>query len=73
MKKQGASDVIEGTKHTLGLTFLWGGMWAGHPEGDVVGEKKRASGGVVKLSTIVILNAANSRGKLGLHKGKKVR
>jgi hypothetical protein len=48
-------------------------MWAGHPEGDVVGEKKRASGGVVKLSTIVILNAANSRGKLGLHKGKKVR
>jgi hypothetical protein len=73
LKKQGASDVIERTKHTLGLTVLWGGIWAGHLEGNAVGEKKRASGGVVKLSIIVTLNAANSRGKLGLHKSKEVR
>ena len=73
LEEQGAGDVVQGTKHALGLTVLWGGVRAGHPQGDCIGEEKGAGGGIVKLPTIVTLDAVNGRGKLCLHKGKKMR
>ncbi len=73
LKKKGARDVVQGMKHTLGLTVLWGGVGARHPQGDPVGEEEGAGGGVVKLPTVVTLDAVNGRGELGLHKGKKMR
>nr|CAD39824.3 OSJNBa0079F16.11 [Oryza sativa Japonica Group] len=37
LEEQGAGDVVQGTKHALGLTILWGGVRAGHPQGDSIG------------------------------------
>lgn len=46
-------------------------MRARHPKVNTVGEKERAGGGVVELTTVVTLNAADVSGKLSFDISKK--
>lgn len=72
LKQHGANNVIEGTKDAFGFTILRRGVGARHPKVNTIGEKEGASGGVVKLTAVVALNAADVSGKLSLNISKKV-
>jgi hypothetical protein len=58
--------------HDLGLVVLWGGVGTRHLKLDVVREEENA-GGVIKLTSIIALDALDGAAKLHGHKGKEVR
>jgi hypothetical protein len=70
---QGAHDIIGGTNHMLNLAILWGRVGTRHPKLDTVRKDEGASGGVVKLTSIVALDTPDGTTKLRGHKSKKVR
>jgi hypothetical protein len=57
--------------HTLGLTVLWGSVGTQHLKLDIVREEETA-GGVIKLASIIALDAPDGVTKLCGHKGKEV-
>lgn len=73
LKEKRAYNVVEGTESALGFTILGRGVGAGHAHGDAVSEEEGTGGGVVELTAIVTLNAANRCGKLSPDIGKKMR
>jgi hypothetical protein len=58
--------------HALGLTVLWGCVGTRHQKMDAVREEESASGGVIKLASIIALDALDGAAKLRRHKGKEV-
>lgn len=72
LKKEGAHNVVNGTKDALGFTVLGRHVGARHPHGDTVGEEEGAGRNVVELAAVVALDAANVGGELGFDIGKEV-
>jgi hypothetical protein len=64
-------DIVGGTNLALGLAVLWGSVGTQHPKLDTVREEESA-GGVIKLASIVALDAPDGAAKLRGHKGKEV-
>jgi hypothetical protein len=56
----------------LGLVVLRGSVGTRHPKLDTVSEEESVSGRVIKLASIIALDAPNGMTKLRGHKGKKV-
>ena len=73
LKQERTHDVVDGTNGAFGLAILLGGVGAGHAESNTFGEEECASGGVIKLTTIVALDALDCTAKLSSHIRKKVR
>jgi hypothetical protein len=72
LKQQGAHDIVGGMNHALGLTVLQGSVGTRHPKLDAVREEESVGGGVIKLTTIIALDAPDGVDKLRGHKGKEV-
>jgi hypothetical protein len=73
LKEKGTNNIIRSAKHAFGLAILLGGVWAGHAEVDTMGKKESMSGGIVKFTTIVALEALNGSAELGGNKREKAR
>jgi hypothetical protein len=65
-------DIVGGTNHALGLAILRRSVGARHPKLDVVREEEIAGGGVIKLESIIALDARDGVAKLHGHKGEEV-
>jgi hypothetical protein len=65
-------DIVRGTNHALGLTVLRGSVGTRHPKLDAAREEESAGGGVIKLTSIIALDAPDGAVKLRGHKGKEV-
>jgi hypothetical protein len=72
LEQQGAHDIIGGTNHALGFAVLWESVRTRHPKLDVVREEESAGGGIIKLASIIALDALDGATKLRGHKGKEV-
>jgi hypothetical protein len=64
-------DIVGGANHALGLAVVWGSIGTQHLKLDVVREEESVGGGVIKLASIISLDASDGAEKLG-HKGKEV-
>jgi hypothetical protein len=64
MEQQGAYDIVDDTNHVLSLTVLWRHVGTRHPKLDTVRKEEGASGGVIKLTSIVALDTLNGTTKL---------
>jgi hypothetical protein len=73
LEQQGTHDIVGGTNHALSLAVLWGRVGTRHPKLDIVRKEEGASGGVVKLMSIVALNTPNGTTKLCGHISEKLR
>jgi hypothetical protein len=73
LKQQGAHDIIGGTNHALDLAVMWESVGTRHPELEAVREEESAGGGVIKLVSIITLDALDGAAKLRGHKGEEVR
>jgi hypothetical protein len=71
-EQQGAHDIIGGTNHALGLAVLWESVGTRHPKLDAVREEESASGGVIKLASIIALDGPDGTTKLRRYKGEEV-
>jgi hypothetical protein len=71
LEQQGAYDIVGGTNHTLDLTVLWGSVGTRHSKLDAV-RKEENAGGVIKLASIIALDALDGAAKLRGHNGKEV-
>jgi hypothetical protein len=65
-------DIVGGTNHALGLAILLRSVATRHSKWDVVREEESAGEGVIKLASIIILDALDGATKLRGHKGKEV-
>jgi hypothetical protein len=65
-------DIISGTNYALSLAVLWGSVGTQHPKLDAVREEESAGGGVIKLISIITLDAPDGAAKLRGHKGEEV-
>jgi hypothetical protein len=72
LEQQGAHDIIGGTIHALGLAVLQGSLGTRHLKLDAVREEKSACRGVIKLTSIIALDAPDGAAKLRGHKGEEV-
>jgi hypothetical protein len=72
LEQQGAHDIIGGTNHALGLAVLWKSVGTRHPKLDAVREEESASGGVIKLTSIIALDGPDGTAKLRRYKGEEV-
>jgi hypothetical protein len=72
LEQQGAHDIIGGTNHALSLAILQESVGTRHPKLDVVREEESAGGGVIKLASIITLDALDGVAKLRGHKGEEV-
>jgi hypothetical protein len=72
LKKQSASDIVGGAKHTLSLAVLWRCVGTGHAKRDAIGKKESARVRVVKLAAIVTLHSFDGATKLRAHIGKEI-
>jgi hypothetical protein len=63
LEQQGAHDIVGGTNHALGLAVLRGSVGTQHLKLDTVREEENA-GGVIKLASIIALDAPNNTTKL---------
>ena len=72
LEKEGADDVIDGAQDTLGFAILGRGVRARHAEGNTMGEKEGASGGVVELTAVVTFHAFDGGAELSGDKREKV-
>jgi hypothetical protein len=63
-------DIIGGTNHAFGLAVLQGSVGTRHLKLDVVREE--AGGGVIKLTSIIALDAPDGTTKLRGLKGEEV-
>jgi hypothetical protein len=64
MEQQGAYDIIDGTNHVLSLTVMWEHVGTRHLKLDTVRKEEGASGGVIKLTSIITLDTLNGTTKL---------
>jgi hypothetical protein len=67
-----AHDNIGGTNHALDLAVLQRSVGTQHPKLDAVREEESTGGGVIKLASIIALDAPDGATKLLGHKGKEV-
>jgi hypothetical protein len=58
--------------HALNLTVLWGRVGTRHSKLDTVRKEEGASGGVVKLTSIIALDTSDGTTKLCRHISEKV-
>jgi hypothetical protein len=58
--------------HVLGLAILRGSVGTRHPKLGAAREEESAGGGVIKLASIIALDAPDGAAKLHGHKGKEV-
>jgi hypothetical protein len=58
--------------HALGLAVLRGSVGTRHPKLDVVKEEERVGGGVIKLASIITLDAPDGVAKMHGHIGEEV-
>jgi hypothetical protein len=65
-------DIIGGTNHELGLAVLWRSVGTQHPKLDTMREEESVGGGVIKLASIIALDASDGAAKLRGHKGQEV-
>jgi hypothetical protein len=72
LEQQGAHDIVGGMNHALGIAVLRGSLGTRHPKLDAVREEESVGGGVIKLASIITLDAPDGVAKLRGHKGKKV-
>jgi hypothetical protein len=72
LEQQGAHDIVGGTNHALSLAVLRESVGTRHPKLDVVREEESAGGGVIKLTSIITLDALDGVAKLRGHKGEEV-
>jgi hypothetical protein len=56
----------------LSFTVLGRGVWPGHPELHAVGKEELPRGGLVKLTSIVALDALDLATQLSSDKGKEL-
>jgi hypothetical protein len=68
LEQQGAHDIVGGMNHAI----LWGRVETRHPKMDTVRKEEGASGGVVKLTSIVALDIPVGTTKLRGHISEKV-
>jgi hypothetical protein len=59
LEQQGAHDIVGGTNHALSLAVLWGSVGTQHQKLDTVRKEEGAREGVVKLTSIVVLDTLN--------------
>jgi hypothetical protein len=72
LEQQGAHDIIGDTNHALSLAVIRGSVGTRHPKLDVVREEESVGGGVIKLTSIIALDAPDGAAKPRGHKGKEV-
>jgi hypothetical protein len=65
-------DVTGGTNHALCLAALWGSVGTRHLKLATVREEESAGGEVIKITSIIALDAPDGAAKLHGHKGKEV-
>jgi hypothetical protein len=65
-------DIVGCTNHVLGLAVLRGSVGTRHPKLDAVREEESVGGGVIKLASIITLDAPDGAAKLRGHKGEEV-
>jgi hypothetical protein len=58
--------------HPLGLAILRGSVGTRHPKLNAMREEESARGGLIKLASIITLDALDGVAKLYGHKGKEV-
>jgi hypothetical protein len=73
LEQQGAHDIVGGMNHALSLAILWGRVETRHSKMDTVRKEEGASGGFVKLTSIVALGIPVGTTKLRGHISEKVR
>jgi hypothetical protein len=64
-------DIVGGTNHIFDLAVLWGSVGTRHPELDVE-RGEESAGGVIKLASIIALDAPDGATKLRGHNGEEV-
>jgi hypothetical protein len=67
---KGAHEIIGGTNHALNLVILYRSVGARHLKLDIVREKESVGEGVIKLVSIITLDASDDATKLYGHKDK---
>jgi hypothetical protein len=72
MEQHGAYDIVGGMNDVLGLAVLWGSVGTWHLKLDAVREEESAGRGVIKLASIIALDAPEGATKLCGHKGEEV-
>jgi hypothetical protein len=72
LEQQGVHDIVGGTNHIFDLAVLWGSVGTRHPELGVERGEESAGGGVIKLTSIIALDAPDGATKLRGHKGEEV-
>jgi hypothetical protein len=65
-------DIVSGSNDALNFTILWWCVGTGHPQEGTVGEKKRLSGWVVELTTIITLDVLDGAAELCGYIGEKI-
>jgi hypothetical protein len=58
--------------HALDLAILWGSVGTRHPKLDTVREEESVGGGVIKLMSIIAMEASDGACKLRGHKGEEL-
>jgi hypothetical protein len=71
LEQQGVHDIVGGTNHIFDLAVLWGSVGTRHLELDVE-RGEESAGGVIKLTSIIALDAPDGATKLRGHKGEEV-
>jgi hypothetical protein len=69
----GAHDIVCGPNHALNLVVLWRSVQTRHTQLNTSGEKERARGVVIELTTVVTLDGLNGEAELSGHPGKEVK
>jgi hypothetical protein len=64
-------DIVGSTNHALDLAVMWRSIGTRHPKLDAVREGESASG-VIKLTSIITLDAPDGAAKLRGHKDGEV-
>lgn len=59
LEKEGAKHIVRRANRPLGFAVLLGSIWAGHVECSTIKKKELTSGGIIKFSTVVTLDALN--------------
>jgi hypothetical protein len=64
-------DIVGGMNHALDLAILWESVGTRHPKLDAMREEESA-GRIIKLTSIIALDALDGVAKLRGHKGEEV-
>jgi hypothetical protein len=73
LKQKGPHNVVDCAKNALSAFVLLRGVWARHPENDLVSEEERAGRRVIELVAVVALNCLDGGVKLRSNIREKVR